>query len=267
MQTLMLSGRPVAFQERGHGRPLLLLHANPGDHRDYDAVAAELARDHRVIALDWPGYGDSPPPKPASTASAMLFADVAIDFADELSLRDAVVIGNSVGGYAALRLALARPDVVGALVLVDSGGFTRLDALGRAFCRLKGTEWFSRAIATAFARHYLRVDNEHTRAIVARTDAGRRLASRVSVDAAVWRSFLDPRHDLREAARQLSTPTLLVWGRFDPVLKLAADGRCAENAIEHAQLVTMDTGHMPFAEDPAGFLGAVRAFLAAPRPS
>lgn len=48
----------------GEGPPLLLLHANPGDHRDYDAVIPALAARFRVIALDWPGYGASMPPSP-----------------------------------------------------------------------------------------------------------------------------------------------------------------------------------------------------------
>ncbi len=260
MQTIALPSGTVAFAERGDGRPLLLMHANPGDHRDYDAVIAELAATHRVIALDWPGYGGSPPP--VGAASAMLFAELAIELTDALSLCDAVVVGNSVGGYAGVRLALARPEVVGALVLIDSGGFTTHNAVTRAFCRVKGKEWFTHLIATRFAKRYLRVRNEHTRAILARTEEGRRIRSRVAVDAAIWRSFLDPDHDLRDAARRVRTPTLVVWGKHDPVLPLESDGRCAASAIEGAELVVFDTGHMPFAEDPATFVAVLRGFLA-----
>src|SRR5688500_4234764 len=114
---------PVACHVTGDGPPLLLLSANPGDHRDWDAIAPDLARDHRVIAVDWPGYGDSAPPSPPSAASAMMFAEIAIDIADALDLTAVIAIGNSVGGYASVRLAAERPARVAGIVLVDSGGF------------------------------------------------------------------------------------------------------------------------------------------------
>src|SRR5688572_20614121 len=105
MPTIELESATLAYTEHGRGRPMLLMHANPGSRHDYDAVIADLAREHRVIAIDWPGYGDSPAPSDPRSASAMFFARVAIELADALSLRDAVVIGNSVGGYAGVRLA------------------------------------------------------------------------------------------------------------------------------------------------------------------
>jgi pimeloyl-ACP methyl ester carboxylesterase len=251
---------PVACHRRGAGRPLVLLHANPGDHRDWDAVAGDLARDHRVIAVDWPGYGASPPPAVPASASAMMFAEVAVDLADGLDLRGAVVAGNSVGGYAAFRLAAERPDRVAAIIAVDPGGFTPPSWLSRAFCAVKGREVVTRALAGAFARHYLKRRTPTVAAILARAEAGRRDPAVVAVDAAVWRSFADPRHDLRALA--IAAPVLLVWGRHDPVVRVAADGAAASRALGVTPIV-LDTGHMPFAEDPDAFLAAVRPFLAA----
>ncbi len=72
---------------------------------------------------------------------------------------------------------------------------------------------------------------------------------------------MDPGHDLREAARDIRAPTLLVWGKLDPVLPLANDGQSAQRSIPGARLVVLDTGHMPFAEDPQAFLPPVLAFL------
>jgi pimeloyl-ACP methyl ester carboxylesterase len=252
---------PVACHAHGTGRPLVLLHANPGDHRDWDAVAGDLARDHRVIAVDWPGFGASPAPRtgPAS-ASAMMFAEVAIDLADALDLRGAVAAGNSVGGYAAIRLAAERPDRVAGIIAVDSGGFTAPSWRLRAGCAIKGSEVVTRAIAGAFARRYLRRRTPAVAAILARTEAGRRDPVAVAVDAAVWRSFADPRHDLR--AVSIAAPPLVVWGRHDPVVRADRDGVAAGRALGVAPIV-LPTGHMPFAEDPDAFLAAVRPFLAA----
>jgi pimeloyl-ACP methyl ester carboxylesterase len=248
----------VECHVRGDGPALLLLSANPGDHRDWNAIAGDLARDHRLIGVDWPGYGDSP--APAAAASAMMFAEVALDVADALDLR-AVVLGNSVGGFAAVRLAAARPDRVAGLVLVDTGGFTAHTWASRAFCWLKGRESVTRLIAGRFARHYLHRRTPDVAAILARTDDGRRVPSRVAVDAAVWRSFAHDEHSLADDAPRVRAPVLLAWGRHDPVLPLARDGAAAARALG-VEPIVFDTGHMPFAEDPGAFLAALRPFLA-----
>jgi pimeloyl-ACP methyl ester carboxylesterase len=253
---------PVAWQDHGAGRPLVLLSANPGDRRDWDAVIPDLARDHRVIAIDWPGHGDSPAPEPPRSASAMMYATVLAELLATLGIDGAIVLGNSVGGYAAVRLALEHPARVAALVLVDPGGFTRYGLVSRAFCAIKGREWVTRRIAGRFARRYLRRRTPWTEAMIARADAERANPAQVAVDAAVWRSFPDPAHDLRARAGAVRQPTLLVWGRHDPVLRMAHDGRAARAAMPAARWVDLDTGHAPFAEDPEAFLAAVRGFLA-----
>src|SRR5579859_5294117 len=179
----------VVYEEQGSGLALVLLHANPGDHHDFDAVIAPLAERFRVIAVDWPGYGLSSAPELPKAASAMLFADVLEDVVAALNLQSAIYIGNSVGGYAAARLAITRPERVQGLVLVSPGGFTAINAFTRLLCAAKGNEAITRLIATRFARLYLKRRNEWTAQILARTEAGRRNPASVAVDAAVWRSF------------------------------------------------------------------------------
>lgn len=250
------------YAEAGDGIPLILLHANPGDRRDWDAVVPPLAARCRVIAVDWPGYGESPAPEPPSSASASACAGALEDLIDALALAPAIVAGNSVGGYCAARLAIARPEAVRALVLVDSAGFTRPSALTRWFCRVQGREWVARAIAARFAAFYLKRRTPTVEAMLARARAGCRDPRWVAVEAALWRSFAEPELDLRARAAAITAPTLIVWGRRDPVVRLAADGEHARRAIAGARLVALDTGHAPFAEDPPAFLAAVEPLLA-----
>src|SRR5688572_25146781 len=143
METVRLPSGSLAVRQDGVGPPLFLLTANPGDHRDYDAIRPALSRRFRVVAVDWPGYGRAPPLPDPRAASAMRFADLLRELAAHLALGPAVVIGNSVGGYAAVRLALDVPDAVCALALISPGGFTPHNAFTRSFCRLKGTESFT----------------------------------------------------------------------------------------------------------------------------
>ena len=64
----------VAYSDTGEGPVVVLLHATLHDRHDFDAILPSLCRDHRVIAVDWPGHGDSP--APSQPPSAPLFADV-----------------------------------------------------------------------------------------------------------------------------------------------------------------------------------------------
>ena len=64
--------------------------------------------------------------------------DLAIEFVDQLELNNLVVVGNSVGGYAACRLAIERPEQVAGVVLVNTGGFTPQSVFTRALCAVMG---------------------------------------------------------------------------------------------------------------------------------
>jgi pimeloyl-ACP methyl ester carboxylesterase len=111
----------TAVHVSGRGPAVVLLHANGGSHHDFDAVVGTISRHATVFAVDWPGHGDSAS-APAPTACG--FADLLPGVLDHLGAGPYTLIGNSVGGFAALRTAARRPDLVDRLVLVDPGGFT-----------------------------------------------------------------------------------------------------------------------------------------------
>jgi len=250
----------LAFDELGAGPGLLLLPAGAHDRHDWDGVRPALAERFRTIALDWPGHGDSPMPPASGRASAATFADAVEDVVDALDLAPVALVGNSVGGFAAARLAIRRPRVVGALVLVDSGGFAGPTLRSRAFCAAMSRPWFLRAIYPWFAARYLHArDGAALRIRDAAVDAARRPGTTEILNG-LWRSFSGPEHDLRADAGGISAPTLLVWGVHDPVVPPRA-GRRAAAAIPGARLIVLDAGHVPFADRPEAFLAAVLPFL------
>lgn len=260
MKTISLTHGNIAYLEQGQGRPLVLLHANPGDHQDFAAIMPVLAENFRVIAPDWPGYGQSPAPQPPQAASAFLYAAILQEFMVTLDLSGVILLGNSVGGFAAVRAALDMPERVAGLVLVSPGGFTPHTAVTRLFCWLQGSEWVIRRSVVWFAKQYLRRRTTVTAAMLQRAAAEQQTATAVAVNAAIWRSFTEPAHDLREAARHIQAPTLVVSGRHDPVIPAHKDGKIAAAAIPQARQIVLGTGHAPFAEDPEAFLTAVQPF-------
>lgn len=257
---------PLAGSRLGAGPPLVLLAANGHDTRDFDAVRGPLATQYETLALDWPGTGNSPPLERPESATAARFAEMLEDATAALALEGAAFIGHSVGGFTAARLAARRPDRVRLLVLVDPGGFMKLDMAGRAFCRIKGTELVTGVGEGAFARWHAKRRTPQVHEMLRRIDAARRGRAYVATVAAVWRSFASADHDLRAEAERIVCPTLLVWGARDPVIPVRIAGASAHGIIPGSRLVTLPTGHSPFVEAPEDFLAEVLPFLDAHRP-
>ena len=249
MELLQTSDGPVACDIRGEGHTIVLLPSGAHDHHDYDELRLLLPARFRTIALDWPAHGASPAGR--SPASAMRFADVTEEVIAGIAPEGAVVVGNSVGGFAAARLAICRAELVSGLVLIDSGGFVGRGPQVRTFCSLMSRRWFLRAIYPWFSARYMR----------ARTDADRRARDTgiattrrdpgLRAVADLWRSFASPDHDLRRHAPAITRPTLLVWGRHDPVIPVKI-GRRLERTIPGAKLAVFDSGHVPHTTDPEG---------------
>jgi pimeloyl-ACP methyl ester carboxylesterase len=238
----------------------LLLHATLHDRHDFDPIVEKLSQRYRTIAVDWPGHGESDPVDGAMEPSAPLLADVLEDVVDGLGLSRAVLIGNSVGGFAAARLAINRPECVAGLVLVNTGGFVPWNPLSRNFCRVVGTPALFRRTAPLFVRGYMKAKTDSDREITQRTIAKAKTPDGVRTGTALWRSFATPGHDLRSRAGELSAPTLIVSGKKDIAIPLSA-GRATRDAIAGSRLEILDTGHVVFSSDPQGFLAIADPFL------
>lgn len=259
MPHLALSEGSLYYRESGQGPPLLLLHANPGDSRDYAAVIPQLAERWRVLAPDWPGYGQSGLTTPVNEVSVATYFQTLTEFIDALNLHNLQIIGNSVGGLVATQLALAQPNRVRQLVLVSPGGFTPHNPLSRAFCRLQGSRC---AIPPAlFARGYLAHATPTTAAMLERARSEHSKAPCRSVNRALWRSFIAPDNDLRDRVAHLQTPVLGIFGRRDPTIPARRDGRVAAACLPSARIAVLDCGHAAFAEMPDHFMTLCNEFL------
>ncbi len=252
----------LCYSVLGKGPPLFLLPANGHDARDFDAVRVKLAQSFQTIAVDWPGMGASAPLAQPDGASAFTFAEMLEDVVVALAREPALLVGHSVGGFASAHLAATRPELVRALILVDSGGFVPLGRADALFCRLKGTSWATRLGEGAFARFHTKRRNPDVAQMLARIERARRGRAYAATVAAVWRSFADPAHDLRPLASLIACPTLIVWGEADPVVPLAKARPAVAELLPTARFVALSTGHSPFAEDPPAFLATVLPFVA-----
>jgi pimeloyl-ACP methyl ester carboxylesterase len=252
---------PIAYDEQGGGDDVLvLLPSGAHDHHDFDELRALLPERWRTIAIDWPGHGESP--RGEGPASAMRLADVAEHVVERLAPGGAIVLGNSVGGFSAARMAIRRPELVTGLVIVDGGGFAGRPPHVLAFCALMARPWFLRAIYPAFSSLYMRARTDADRRArdtgvrTTRQDPGLRAVSEL------WRSFASAEHDLRAQAHAIAAPTLVIWGKHDPIISVKVGRRIAA-AIPDARLAVHDSGHVPHTTDPRGFADQLVPFAQA----
>ena len=250
----------VVYEIRGEGLPVVLLHATLHDHHDFDTIAARLADNYQTIAIDWPWHGQSKGLATTESLSAVALADVLEEIVAALRLPPAFFIGNSVGGFAAARLAITHPEHVRGLVLVNNGGFVNWPLFARVFCRVLGVPFFARLLLPYLVPRYMVPQTPEDEAISQLAQERARTHSGAAVAAAIWRSFTDSGHDLRSRGSQIKAPTLIVWGSQDPTFQPDVK-HTVQTCIPGSQLKVFDAGHVVFSSKPDEFLAVVEPFF------
>lgn len=260
----VIDGVRLAYDDEGQGPPLVCLHAIGHGASDFAGIRGRLRGGYRVIALDWPGHGCSAVDH--ETPSARRYAELLCGFLNALRIERVVLLGNSIGGAAALRFAAENPTRVRALVLANPGGLDRGGggAMNRVVTRLmaaffaaggRGARWYPRA----FSAYYRMVLSEPAAA-----EQRARIIAQGSEMAPIlsqaWRSFGEPDADIRPLASSIRCPVLFAWAARDRINQL---GRCREaiGRFPSARLETFRAGHAAFLEAPEAFDASLDRFL------
>lgn len=239
------------------GPPVVILHGLLGSSSNWRSIARRLADAHRVFTLDLRNHGDSPH---VPTMSYAAMAEDVRAFLDSHAIESATVIGHSMGGKTAMRLALENPDRVDRLVVVDIApvasdhdhlpilrAMAELD-LERVERRSDAERMLEAAIPDAGMRMFV-LQN------LASTAQG--FAWRVNLDAiqASLSALLDFPVDAR--TRPYDGATLFVRGALSDYL-LDAHEDTIRRLFPRARIVTVEgAGHWVHAEQPARFLEAL----------
>lgn len=122
-----VDGTRLHFVIRGAGRPVVLIHGNPGSGQDWTRLFSPLAADHRAIAFDRPGHGLSQRPKQGDT-TVEVQARLLHDALKQLHVERPIIVGHSWGGALALVYAINYPEEVAGVVLVAPAVYESQDA-------------------------------------------------------------------------------------------------------------------------------------------
>ncbi len=267
------AGIDTFYLEIGAGPPVIALHGLAMTNASMLSTMAALAKTHRVIAPDLPGFGDSG--KPDAAYDPAFYARWLIAFMDSVGVDRALVVGNSMGGRIAIETALVAPHRIEKLALFAASLAFRKNRQAVPLVRLSIPDFavVPLPVLGLQIRHALRL----LFAKPARLHGG-------WYDAAVdefLRIFKEPRARVAffKAARQiylerpfgpqgfwerltgLSVPALFIWGERDRLVP-ASFARHVERAVPHARSVLIeDCGHFPQIEHPDLTHRLVREFF------
>jgi len=249
-------GVHIYYEATGEGPPMVLVHANPFDHRLFTYQIASLAAYFRLIALDIRGYGRSDKPEGTFTLADM--ADDVLAVCAQEAITRAVFVGVSVGSGISLLIGLDRPDLAQAVILVggsSKGGANIADRVaGYTSVDLKGYQrgHIRELVAPGFCdtllgKWVLDLFSEHTQTL-----SGPSIAQIFRAREAC---------DMRDRLAGMKPPVLVINGAHDVSLQRGTETASLIPGASH--VVIPNTGHACCIEDPAAFDRAVTDFLKA----
>jgi pimeloyl-ACP methyl ester carboxylesterase len=259
VERVEVGGLAIAFERRGDGPPLVLLHGGMSDRREWSRQLEGLSDRFTVVAWDAPGCGaSSDPPETLRMAD---YADTLAGLIEALGLERPHVIGLSWGSTLALELYRRRPEIPRSLVLTAAyagwAGSLPPEEVAERLERLleqverPAREWAREYVPTLLTERAPAEMAAELEAIMAGSRAaGLRPMLRAMAGA-----------DLREVLPTISVPTLLLYGDED-ARSPRDDAERMHAAIPGSTLVVLpEVGHLANVEAPEAFNDAVRAFL------
>jgi pimeloyl-ACP methyl ester carboxylesterase len=253
---LTVQGVQLEFIERGQGRPILWLHGEEGPDPE-GLILDRLAALGHVLAPSHPGFGHSPEAASIDTVDDLAY--LYLDLLSQRGVRDAVVIGCSLGGWIAAEMAVKCTGRIGRLILVAPLG-------------IKVGDRETRDIPDIFALHpdeVLRL--QYHDPARARVDPAALSDDRLTVLARnreatalyAWEPYFhNPK--LRGRLHRIAVPTLLLWGAADRFVTAGYYGAAYRDGIPRAEIETIAAaGHFPHLEQAEAVAERVRAFALA----
>jgi pimeloyl-ACP methyl ester carboxylesterase len=257
-QILTVDGVPLHYIERGAGqKTAILIHGFLGHTYSFRHVIPELANDHRVIAVDLKGFGYSGRLK-KSDYSITEQARLVTRLMDELGIDRASVVGHSLGGEVAMRLAANYPDRVDKLVLAASVSGDRIPMLP-VTPLIKPFVWlFGRLFGRRIFRRQFYDPRKATKEVY---DGYRRPLRIKGTGDSAYQTIRDGQREKAVDTSGVKQPVLILWASHERILPRWTLSRLRKR-FPRAEVVTIDrAGHLLLEEQPQASNAAIRRLL------
>jgi pimeloyl-ACP methyl ester carboxylesterase len=268
-QFLNIAGMNIHLRDEGlkSGKiPIVLIHGTSASLHTWDGWVEELAKERRVIRFDIPGFGLTGP-DPSNNYRIEHYAEVVVAVLDELNIEQAVLAGNSLGGYISWATAVLYPERVSSLVLVDSSGYvfeaksvplafklTQNPVTSLLLKNVLPISLVEKSVKNVYGNPELVSDELVERYYEISLREGNR--------AALKKRFEQTKAGLlAEKIKSISVPTLILWGAKDRLIPPKFASRFKQDIANSEVHIFDELGHVPHEEDPQATVGVVVQFL------
>jgi pimeloyl-ACP methyl ester carboxylesterase len=273
-QFVEINGLTVHYKQMGQGEPeIVLLHGFGASVFSWREVMEPLSAYGTVIAFDRPAFGLTERPIPPfdgpNPYTPQFQVDLVLGLMDELGIEQAVLVGNSAGGTVAGNTALAQPDRVSGLIMVDAAVFAGGGSPSWIRPLLQTPQanhlgpLLARSIAGERGDEFIRTAWHNPDLITEEIYQGYRRPLQVhDWDRALWELTKASRStELQERLDELDMPVLVVTGDDDRIVPTDESIRLASELPNASLVVFENCGHVPQEECPDAFMEAVGSFL------
>lgn len=254
-------GQKINYVEAGSGPTVILLHGLGGDTTNWAMTVPALASKYHVFALDQIGFGQSD--KPLINYRVATLVEFLAGFYKKLGIEKASLVGNSLGGWTAAAFAIAHPDKVDKLILVDAAGYsnkrwggpemTKELAMGLNPATVEGLK---QSLSLIFYNKAMITDQFAETAFAAKLKRGDGYTINAFID-----SILRGEDYLDGKTKTIKAATLVIWGREDALTPLGIGEAFAQDIPGAQKVVIEKCGHVPQLEKAVEFNAAVLKFL------
>ena len=258
-QIIDVDGTPIHYIERGSGPDAaVLIHGFLGHTYTFRYLIPELAKDHRVVAVDLKGFGYSGRLK-KSDHSLTEQARLVSRLMGKLGIERASLIGHSMGGEVAMRMATSHPERVDKLMLAASVSGDRIRMLPVTPV-IKPFLWlFGRMFGRRIFRRQFYDPRKATKEIY---DGYRRPLRIKGTGDSVYQTIRDGQREKAVATSSITQPVLILWASHERILPRWTLSRLRKR-FPRAEVATIDrAGHLLLEEQPEASNTAIRRFLA-----
>lgn len=264
----------VNYVDVGEGEPVIFVHGIAGCWRNWLENIPFFANTHRVLALDLPGFGDSP--MPSWEISMGNYGRLIHDFCERLGIdRVAALVGNSMGGFISTEAVIDEPQRFDRLVLISAAGVSfaeiqgrHVEAAGRIVKAItpflsgnRRAYWTRpRGRKFAFGQLFRNPNKLRPELLAEQVRPGLQAPGFSDALEAIWG------YDTRERLTEIEIPTLVVWGLNDRIVPI--EGALGyHRLIPHSRLEIFErTGHLPMLERPQRFNPLLEEFIESSQP-
>lgn len=256
-----IDGVKIAYKDEGTGQVVLCLHAIGHSSKDFSSLYNLPLDKYRIISIDFPGHGNSGPQM--QSISATYFTEITAGFVEKLDLKNIIIVGNSIGGATAIRIA-ANNSNVKMLSLSNPGGLDKRGFPSQIFLNYM-INFFQKGVDNKasfrgkFSNYYKKVlssDSATERRNEIVGDAYRLAPLLVQG----WRSFKSKDEDLRPLIESIKCPVLITWGTNDKFVRYGRNKKSIERFKNH-KLIKYKIGHTPYVECPESFIKDFQAYF------